>query len=1118
MTKRVKHYHMYGELNVTFVIGEENNVIYLPCYTSLDELSKRFLQSTHKDPKCYTFYSNEKRLTNETTLFYVNENPLDDFIIKCKRPSKSSSLKKFKVYFNSKKKLEFETSSKYINPENIKRILAQYFSLDPKDFTIEKDDKNNFLVKSDHILTSEAEINKKSIELTFSDKSTALDLKYLASVYDPKNCSRLYINKGEKESLNRKIVSKKLNPHGPNKLTFRPYKNNILYRENVNSEIKETTFDGAPIGRNIVRAIAKATKLEPEEASHKILMVEVNGVHSYKVLSTKFVKLLNDPFILLDEVAYKFEIHRGDKISNQEICLDPQFQIVQLPRYLSNLPGFVPYYFLKIKNSKGRTIDENLTVKEASKKYSKFIVEIEEPHPVEATFRLYGSEDREQKLKVDPTESSLSVIKTLAEKYKISPSYVHLFLNGFRVPENRKFIDYYYGKDNIYNISSELYIQVKHGQIQKQFIFPLNIDFDFLAAYCKQKFEMKEIGFIDTTSNDTSYHTLVYSTWEKEHIFPGTQYVARYQKIGGMKAQFLIVSKDEYEKDYMVKPSKSSEEVELDILVYTKDGRLESKVTKESSEKIKFVVQEVLTEESQEDVDSAIFFVSEHELKPNSTIFDVKQIFDKVKDKSMARPKLVVFSDPHMYLYKLPGKNDFQFIIAEPTMNIYDLRADIRKSSQMIIVKYDEEPINNLSQPVVFYNSRKPFLIEFVKDLSYTLVYQQYADKKYESKISFDGTTTIFNVLKESCDFLNKCEAESDRPRKVEKSTSKTGKGAEKAVFKTTQIRVMINSIILTKEMEKELLVNDFGLTGEIDITPLEKVGISIQGDNLHFFYFSENDTVLYVKKTIIRRLDGKEEDTPYYFLVNNQVALNDDDRLSEFIYDENFELLDLVPIQDIVNVKAIFPEFTTEFKFIKDIIMYDIKEYFAKFYKIDDPDLVSLTDQATEQVIDENDSPTDDQVLIVKFDVENLKLDKKYVSIIEKFKEDGLKMGEEAEISENSFKCPFTYKFTNEFDFDLIIYKTHSAKNAKLHIAKYLSKLDKDKVDEQVDPDELMITINNKEVYNNEILYDKYKSASKSNPAVRFIVNKEVLDMDDTNLFLATTCKNPYFGSYEIF
>ena len=88
---------------------------------------------------------------------------------------------------------------------------------------------------------------------------------------------------------------------------------------------------------------------------------------------------------------------------------------------------------------------------------------------------------------------------------------------------------------------------------------------------------------------------------------------------------------------------------------------------------------------------------------------------------------------------------------------------------------------------------------------------------------------------------------------------------------------------------------------------------------------------------------------------------------------------------------------------------MYDIKEYFAKFYKIDDPDLVSLTDQATEQVIDENDSPTDDQVLIVKFDVENLKLDKKYVSIIEKFKEDGLKMGEEAEISETYAKMTGT-------------------------------------------------------------------------------------------------------------
>ena len=149
---------------------------------------------------------------------------------------------------------------------------------------------------------------------------------------------------------------------------------------------------------------------------------------------------------------------------------------------------------------------------------------------------------------------------------------------------------------------------------------------------------------------------------------------------------------------------------------------------------------------------------------------------------------------------------------------------------------------------------------------------------------------------------------------------------------------------------------------------------------------------------------------------------------------------------------------------------------------------------------------------------IENPKLDTKYSAKIQQYTKDGIISSESSSISDDTFKCPFTYKSSKDYNFDLILDKRNSAKAAKLRIANYLAKLNDDKDDdEQIDPDELMITINNKEVPNQEILFEKYKSASKSNPEIRFIVNKEVLDLTESNIFLATT-KSVFFGSYEIF
>lgn len=1116
----MRHFQMYGELNVKFKIGDKKEFdLYIPCFAPFKEIAKRFLQHSKYDPELYSFYSNNCSLEKEKALYFTVNNPLEDFVIVCKK-NKKVELQETDVYFNQENKITFITSTK-INEKKLNQLVALYLSLQPEDLTIKKNKDNKYIVRSDHIIIAKATILglDKPCDLIFSDHSTVLDLKYLASVYDLNNCSRLFINDKVKESLNRQIVSKTFNKDDPtNKLTFRPYNNQFFYKEDEQSKPKQTTFKGAPIGRNIIRAIAKATKQTLDEANRKILMIEdENGIHLCKIKCAKFVKYLHRPFILFSEVPYKFEIHRNDQSTNQEIYIDPQLCIGQLCQYLSNLPNFVAPYFLKIKNKKGELLDDQLKVEDVSKDLN-LIVEIKEPHPVDVAFQLYGNDEKSQILTVDPSESSTSVLKSFAEKLQISPSYIHIFVNNHIISDNIKFIHSYC--DGLkYNIASELFVEIIYNDNRKKLVFPLNIEFNFLVIICQQRFGLKDkkIGFIDKSKTIDNDNLLVYSTWERHHIFPGPQYIARYRKGKDFKVQLIMVEKDTYDKYYKRKLGKSTDlnqEVELNVTIYTKEGLLESKVNEKLSEKVKNVIKKLLNHDSQQD-SNPIYFILEHELNPDSTVFEIQQIFQNLNtDKSITRPKIISFSSPDMYLYKLPGKSDCQYIVANPMMNLYDLRNKIRKNSQMIIVKYDDHQISNLSQPIVTFNQKKPFTIEYVKELNYNLIYNKSSEEKIEKQQLFDENATILNVLKASCDFLNSQISGTDSGA----TKGKKGKKSEKANLKLTQIRVKINSVILTKEMEKDLLIDDFGLSGNVEIITLKKVAITIQGENLHLFYFSENDTILYVKKAIMKRLEADEKDAHYYFLLNNQVAANDNDLMSEYLEDEDL-CLDIVPIQSTAKVKLIFPEFTHDFVFSKDIIYYDVKEYFAKYYNIDDPDEIELIDTSTNEVIDDNDNPTNNQVIQANINTDSPKLDEKYLTKISQFKEEDIGISEEASIPDNSFICPFTYKSDNELNFKLTLEKTITCVTAKLRVANYLAKLRKGKdEDDTIDFDDIMITINNKEVFAQEKLYDKYKTACNSNPEVRFIINKEVLDMSESNIFLATSKSNALLCSFEVF
>lgn len=1100
----------YGELNVALKFKGKNNKIcfYLPCSTTIKGLSKYFLKFTRKDPDCFDFYSNKIQITGEQNVYYTNDNPLKDFVIECKA-KKNISIKDVLITF---KKNETENEQKFstskTDKKDIAKLLGNYLSLDPSLLNIKKEGDLKFRVTSEHLIISKAEMKPdKEIILVYSDNSTGMDLKYLASVYDINNCSILTVN--NKFVKNNKVVSNCF-VDGPNILSFSPYMNEFYYKENEDSDPKKATIIGAPIGRNYMRAIAKDTNQSLDVVSHKVLMVEdANKNHVYKVKCSKFVRgAAQNYFILTNESPYKFEIKRESGKSIQEICFDPQLCIFQVRQYLSNYLNIPSSYFIKIKNSKDQKIDDKTKIEDAFAKGKKLIVEVDEPKPVKAIFLLYNNNEKKVELTIDPDESIYSVRKSVAEQFQINPNYINIFKNSHRIFDQQKFIKHY-SDDCIYDISSELFVNVKYNSTNLNFIFPLEVDFKLLTDICRARLNLegKDIGFIDKSKLRIHDNMLVYSTWEKEHIFPGPQFIARYRKYNGNnKVKLSIVTKKSYEKDLkkLYKAIDPNQQFELDILIYTAEGRLESKVTSKGSQKIADIAKNSLNKDQQDqiiksDQQFAIFFVFDREIKFNSTVSDVQQIFETYykNDESKVRPKLIALAPPQIYRYKLPSKdsNTENSMTVNLFTNLFDLKKKSTKDPQMLIVKYNNMPIYRLSQPIMLFNPRLPFEIEYIKEISYKITYKDDKGKVFEKELKLDEKATVYDIVKESIDLL-----------------ASTG-NKEFDKLKATQVRVTINSIILTKDIDHKSVIKEFGPKGTAEVIPLRKIGFTVQGENLYFPYFASSDTILYMKKSLLKRLEAKEEYTDYYFLLYNGIAAEDTEHLSDYLDDDDL-CFDVVPIQFTAKICAILPDFTHTYVISKDLLMYDVKEFFAQYYEdIEDVDSIELIDKTTNLPIDDNDNPIDGQFVELKFNVDNLQLKEKFKQKVARYKEETNRIIENASIPEDSFSCPFTYESDN---FYLTIEKSLKCITAKTRITNYLRKSLKDSSnDESIDFDDIMITINNKEVLAREVLFERYNSACESNPEVRFIVKREEFDLTQSSIFMSTS-KSIFFQSFE--
>ncbi|KAK8866686.1 hypothetical protein M9Y10_009653 [Tritrichomonas musculus] len=1057
---------MFGDISVNFVINSTKYRIELPCNATPKDFFERFLQTTLLDPQLFNFIMEKRNIANSISIVQTSSNPLLDynFMVEQKKGSKPDQfvLSLSSTSGESKKIRFIYDSSKGNIISNINKIVSTYFKLNPGENHLKKHSDHFELI--DKLYTLRAKVNGKDYVIYYSKNACVLDLKYYASAASQSSCSLFFIDNIQyRNSLLFSSIADL-----PGDKIFKKFQHEIFFKE-TGKEVKKAILEGSAIGRNVKRAIAKAVGQDPKGMLEDYLSIDCNGIHVPIDTFSKFNISLNSqtsPFIYGTPYEITLNIIMDDEPLDPIVkFFDPEITFEQIRKSISKFYQIDSPDFVKITDQSGATPPDFSKVDDFLSDSSEITCSISPPREVEALFILYSNK-LVKSLTVDVDETNLSVLNRIAEKFQVNPKSVFLWSNDTQLIDTDHFVKNFLSSTN-YVLAGKLKVEVTYQNSISTFSLPLSVEFESLASFCATKYgqPINSIGFY--VQKDESF-VAAYEPWNGP-IFPGPQFIARYRNSEEKDFVKLIMK---LQSDKHIDVSK----VQINVAIFENGDFVNDTCEVLSSDKISKILGPKTLKKHSKGLDSNSLIYINDKLCRHSLL--ISEAFSSGKDST------IYIFPPGTFKYILPNEDKPKYIVISPSSTINDLINNISKSSKKLSLSYNGQLITDVSQPVQLFDPQIPFIGEFEKDTYYRLVYKKLKkdakgkDETIIEKLPVNSKTTFGNVLNSACDLVKKKEGDKN--------------------IKLTQIRVSINSTLITKESERSILFDTFGPSADVDILKLEKISFTIQDQNFVLAHFSPEDTIKYAKATMLRKWEAKEKDIPYYFALVNNIAADDDELIMDYTDDDDL-CFNIVPIQDTTKITLITPDFKHNFVIFKETIMYDFKERIAGFYDVDDVDSIELIDKSTNKVIDDNDDPYGDQIIQVKFKAGKPKLNEKYIKRFKSAatsapsakpakKVDDVSSSSTIPSSKSLFNCPFriqdeTSGFFLELENDI------TCINAKRHIIEYMNASSRNKDGYTPDPENLLISIRNEKISNSELLMPKYLTEYQKNHDVSFII-----------------------------
>lgn len=1051
---------MFGDINVKFRLhGADYNIEFSYNSTPQDFL-ERFVQITRNDPYTYNFTLEGKNILDSETIVQAASNPLTDFEIEC---TSKKNVKRTAIFLtvnleNGKsKKINFELN---VNSKDYIKAIGLYFKIDPSEVQLKKigQDKYEMMKK---MFSFDASINGQIYQIIYSENATVLDLKYYASFASNYSCSIFSI--GGVEYRNSLLFSSIADQKG-DKL-FEKFSHKIFFKLTDDNQIQEAILEGSAIGRNVKIAIAKATNQKVSEMLDDFLSIDYNGVH---IQIDNFVKFdintisESEYFVLGSPIELILNIKFGEDVLDPiQKLYDPHVTVGQLRKRISQMYQIDSPDFVSIVDSSGYLPIDTQKLSDFASDGSILTITISPLQEIEPCFILYNNKAIKQ-IKIGLNETNSSVLKLAAKSFNIDPETVCLWLDNVQLTGSERFVKNYLSSA-IFKLAAKLKVQIIYEDNTSTFLFPLDIEFDAVAAICSFKYGKSKdsIGFYTESSESL---LPVYQPWNGP-LIPNKQYIARYRSSDDRSLVKLVMK-------LRSETTNDQDKTPVNVVIYENGKFVKDTLAALYTDPLSILFTQNALKKHKKGLDkNSMIFINGQLYRPTKIIGELLCI-----QKDLV---ITVFpAGTYMYLLPDDDKEDVKYIETEPELTINELMKMIYKSSRSFSILHNGQLIIDTTQLVQFFDPQIPFKIVIDKEAEYELIYQKITEEDDEekeeiisTKMAVNKETTVHELLVACCDLLKQ-------------------KAGQKNI-KTTQIRVTINSETLTKEIENCKLLSRFGDSEKVEILLLQKFCFTIQSGNLLTFHFSPNDTIHYAKLVVLRRLQAQEQDIEFYYLLYKSISVNEDDHLRDYLEDDEL-CFDIVPIQCTSKATFYFPEFTHEFVFSKDIIMYELKEYFITFYGLQDPDLIEFIDKSTDEVIDENENPTEDQEIEVKINAPKAKLTRHYSQVYTKKRVKSIKtLKKTIAVDINDSGLTFNCLFRNNddsSDFSLKLNSDITCLQAKSLIIDYLSSKKK-KSSQILEPENLLISINNEKIADSELLKPKYTAEINKISGSKFIV-----------------------------
>lgn len=1075
MTKPLIHFSDFRDLNIKLIITKDNTTkdIFLPWESSVEDLQRRFLQIFNRDPSLYSFYSNGAKLQPSQTLYTINPNPVSDYIIEC-HLHESLERKHVPLKIDEQaSKFTIRYKNKFTKKDII-RIFAIFFNLPQNQITVEQDNTNGyFFMTQPQLQMIPASIGKSKHYFPVTTSTTILDVLFLANYRYGLPCNEFTYNN------NLYFCNDLLPPiHGRYKIFLKNKPRSIIFRDR--SQDYTLHLDGSPIGRNVQRAIAQLLKISYDE----IRTYKVYSRSDYTKTALPFFKLLtndtlSNPIKITKKTKIEVQIRRPDGTKAiKEYYTDLKSTLFKLRQQIRNTENAASPCFVHFMNSKNIPLtDYQLTIGKAIKN-NHLHVRIDPPAPIDVTFQLY--ENKTLQIPIDPKDTVVDVQHKVAEAFHIDFRHIHLWVSYYKFKNNHPLLTYLQSPDTIINIADLLKVTISYHSHESTRDFPLNLVFDDLSLFCSRILQLSNnFGLFVANPEDKEKKIPVYCSWIQHPYYEFVSMIRDQET----HATIYILDGPSTPPPEQEHPEYqgTSAPVQCKLEVHTEDGCMVS--TKE------FLTNQDLASviESENLPLDSLFFVQNKNYPETTFIGDLPLT---------ANNNIISIFPPEAYVYHSPtikSESKMKFVNPTAEMTVMEFRdhvsAQVNKEAVFINIFSNDFQVTNLWQPIKLFDQRNPFRVEIVDQVTYKMNIH-IKDEICKENVPILAKSKCFDLKKHCLDFINK----------------KIPKTAKKKDITMQEIRVTIDSIILSKDLDMENLIRTFGIKATGEVILLEKFYFSFR-DNLNGFNLSPNDTIRYAKKNYITNMLHSSAFDNYKVLFNN-FMVNEDYPLSHYTNDD--DCYDIKGNEDLRAVQLILPEIVVNnLIFSNDLIAYDMIDYIARNYYNTDPANIQLKDRENDTIIDDND--LFDNIFYVQVVFPNgqdLRLSEEVLQRIQE-ENNQLQGTPNNDVEDGFFLCPFTEADT-KINFELKLDTNTTYDTAKLHVSKYLSSTK----DEAYEPENIMISINNNEIQSTLPLHQILTALQQNNENSRFPVS--IIETND-DLF-STLAGGKQLGVSQLF